>query len=341
MVRTISCDVLVVGGSLGGVAAALAAGRRGARVCLLAGSRWLGGQLTEQGVCTPDDTISVETVGSTLSYRTVREGIRAWYRTRYRLSAEGVAMTPFIPGDCWVGYLSTEPRVADTLLKAMLADVAGVKVYPDTQVVRCEVQDDRVRLVAARSKDGTPWHFLPRVVLDATDVGDLLPLAGAEFVTGAESGEETGEPDAAAESHPEYIQPFTFPFIVELRPAAENHTILPPYDYQDLRASEGYHLLDGAMTGMFTGRYPFWTYRRVLSARVFDDAAVPYDVSSINTNSIDYKEAVLPGAARADVQRARRAALGFLYWLQTECPREDDPARRGYPQENQQIESKA
>ena|SRR6266446_1915755 len=53
----IACDVLVVGGGTGGIAAALAAaraipapGRRRFTVCLLEETDWMGGQLTAQGV---------------------------------------------------------------------------------------------------------------------------------------------------------------------------------------------------------------------------------------------------------------------------------------------------
>ena len=45
-----ACDVLVVGGGTGGIAAALAAARAGRRVCLLEETDWIGGQLTAQGV---------------------------------------------------------------------------------------------------------------------------------------------------------------------------------------------------------------------------------------------------------------------------------------------------
>src|SRR2546428_13073646 len=45
----IACDVLVVGGGLGGVAAALRAARLGGRVCLLEETGWLGGQISPQG----------------------------------------------------------------------------------------------------------------------------------------------------------------------------------------------------------------------------------------------------------------------------------------------------
>ena len=47
-------DVLVVGGGLGGVAAALAAARSGRRAVLTEQYAWLGGQLTSQAV-PPDE----------------------------------------------------------------------------------------------------------------------------------------------------------------------------------------------------------------------------------------------------------------------------------------------
>ena len=66
--REIECDVLVVGGGMGGVAAALAAARRGCRTCLLEETDWLGGQLSAQGVSALDEHEHIEAVGGTASY---------------------------------------------------------------------------------------------------------------------------------------------------------------------------------------------------------------------------------------------------------------------------------
>ena len=57
-------QVLVVGGGLGGVAAALAAAEGGADVVLTEAGRWLGGQLTSQAV-PPDEHPWVERFGVT------------------------------------------------------------------------------------------------------------------------------------------------------------------------------------------------------------------------------------------------------------------------------------
>jgi NADPH-dependent 2,4-dienoyl-CoA reductase/sulfur reductase-like enzyme len=55
--RELACDVLVVGGGLGGVAAAIAATRRGLRVILTEETGWLGGQLTAKAV-PPDEHLT-------------------------------------------------------------------------------------------------------------------------------------------------------------------------------------------------------------------------------------------------------------------------------------------
>ena len=66
--------------------------------------------------------------------------------------------------------------------------------------------------------------------VDATETGELLPLAGAEHVTGAESREQTGEPHAAAVADPLNMQPVSACFAVD-HLAGEDHTIPRPPGY--------------------------------------------------------------------------------------------------------------
>ena len=68
-------DVLVVGGGLGGVAAAIGALEDGRSVVLSEEFRWLGGQLTSQGV-PMDEHTWIESFGATARYRALRDGIR-------------------------------------------------------------------------------------------------------------------------------------------------------------------------------------------------------------------------------------------------------------------------
>ncbi len=328
------CDILVVGGSLGGVAGAIRAASMGADVLLIEETDWIGGQLTSQGVCTPDENRWIEQGGGTASYRELRRRIRYHYQDRHRLSESGARQEYLNPGSCWVSRISVEPKVALGILHEMLHEHAGIKLLLETKVVAVEQSDDRIRAIVLQNREGA-LRVIPKYVLDATEMGDLLPLAGVEHVVGAESRYETGEPDAPDSARPDWIQPFTVPFALELRPRGEDHTIPRPEGYEELKRLQNYHILDGAMKGLF-GDLGWWTYRRVIAAENFADPAYPCDIAMINTGSNDFKGGVIPtGLAHSDsevIRRARLASLGYVYWLQTECPRVDDPGQLGYPE---------
>src|SRR5262249_35924877 len=84
----LACDVLVVGGGLGGVAAALRAARLGRRVCLVEETAWLGGQISTQGVSHLDEHEHIETFGGTAAYYDLRDRIRDFYRSNYSLTPQ-------------------------------------------------------------------------------------------------------------------------------------------------------------------------------------------------------------------------------------------------------------
>ncbi|HEY5348674.1 MAG TPA: FAD-dependent oxidoreductase [Candidatus Lustribacter sp.] len=337
-----SYDVVVVGASLGGVAAAIRAAALGANVGILEAGTWTGGQFTSQGVCKPDENQYVETVGSTASYRDFRHRCRAYYRSTYRLSGIGAAMPLFNAGGPWDAnqpQFAVEPARADAVLKAMLAESPRIALHLSTRVTAAAVNGDRIQSLTAIGADGAATTYAGSFFLDATDLGDLLPLVlgPSEWVIGAEAHADTGEADAAGAAHAGWVQPITFCIALEHRPSG-NYTIAKPAEYDALKAEQRYCLVDGGISTMFAGdawRTTMWNYRRYIDARNFDDAAFPYDLSMINTASNDYQKASIPSADpnadAATIARAREAALGYLYWLQTECPR-DDGSGNGYPE---------
>jgi len=109
--RELDTEILVVGGGLGGVAAALAAASCGRRVVLTEETGWVGGQLTAQAV-PPDENPWIEKFGSTRTYRDLRAGIRDHYRRHYPLRAEAAKRPELNPGAGRVSKLCHEPRVA-------------------------------------------------------------------------------------------------------------------------------------------------------------------------------------------------------------------------------------
>jgi NADPH-dependent 2,4-dienoyl-CoA reductase/sulfur reductase-like enzyme len=78
---------VIIGGGVGGCAAALAATQLGARVILTEETDWLGGQLTQQAV-PPDENPWIESQGGTRSYLQYRSLVRKYYRHHYPLAPE-------------------------------------------------------------------------------------------------------------------------------------------------------------------------------------------------------------------------------------------------------------
>ncbi|MEV5447253.1 FAD-dependent oxidoreductase, partial [Streptomyces sp. NPDC052644] len=174
-------DILVVGGGVGGIAAALAACEGGARVVVIEPYGWIGGQLTSQAV-PPDEHPWIETHGSTASYRRFRQAVRDHYRSWYPLAADGSGR-PLNPGNGWVSPLCHEPRVALAVLQAMTAPwrAAGrLTVHTRAQVERAHTDGDTVTGLTVRLADGTLCHLGASLVLEASETGELLALAGIE-----------------------------------------------------------------------------------------------------------------------------------------------------------------
>src|SRR5690349_14978201 len=114
----IYCDILIVGGGLGGCAAAMAATELGCRVIMTDQTDWIGGQLTSQAV-PPDEGPWIEQFGCTRRYRRFREIVRRLYRDNYALSADALRDREFNPGKGLVSRLCHEPRVALAAIEEM------------------------------------------------------------------------------------------------------------------------------------------------------------------------------------------------------------------------------
>jgi FAD dependent oxidoreductase len=351
--REIACDVLVVGGGTGGVAAALAAARRGRRVHLIEETDWIGGQLTAQGVSALDEHEHIEAFGGTASYYRLRNALRDHYRP---LAGEAGRTLHFNPGNCWVTRVAFEPKVAVAAMMAMLQphiDAGRLTLHLRTKAAAVEVESDRIVSVTAVALEGGPSHrFVPAVVIDATELGDLLPLSGAEYVVGAETVAETGEAHAQpTEPKPRCVQSFTYVFGLERRPQGERHVIARPARYEFFRASQPYSLTievhGGEIYGEESGWLSYkvletmpgtkgglWTYRRLIDSAQFIGSHFPADLSMFNWPGNDYREAsIIDAPARevaAALQDAKRASLGFLHWVQTEAPAE--ASRLGAPE---------
>ena len=333
-------DVLIIGGGTGGCAAALAACARGLRVILTEPTAWIGGQLTAQAV-PPDENAWIETIGGTASFRGLRAAVRDHYRRDPALLPRARANARLNPGNGWVSRLCAEPRVWHDTLRTLLAPhiAAGrLAIHTHTRAVAADVIGETVRAIRVRHADGRNTVFHASYVVDATELGELLPLCDVEHVTGAESRTMTGEPRAPEVAQPDNQQSFTVVFAMEHR-AGEDHTIARPDTYAVWRdatvrqkGSDWRHLGFDEPANQRIGFDPiartgYWSYRRIIDHTLFAPGTHASDVTLVNWWQNDYSGGPLVGVSDAEatshLHKARELSRSLLYWLQTEMPRPD------------------
>jgi hypothetical protein len=340
-------DILIVGGGVGGCACALAACEAGLRVILTEDSDWIGGQFTTQAT-PPDEHGWIEQFGCTQTYRAFRERVRAYYRTHYPLTPDALADPVLNPGNGWVSPLCAEPIVFLRVLQEMLQpyiDRQLLTVLYEHAPVSADYEDDAVKSVSLQhGRTGKTISVSARYFVDATELGDLLPLTGTEYVTGSESQTETGEPSAPLKANSGNVQAFSMCFAMSYY-EGEDHTIDKPATYDFWR--QFVPPLSPAWSGRLlslTGLSPrtlqpvqynfqpnrepnkafagLWTYRRIIDKALFYEGAFDSDITLVNYPQIDYLLGDLCNVSATEraryISEANQQSLSFLYYLQTE-----------------------
>lgn len=345
--KELKTDILIVGGGVGGCAAAIAACSLGCRVVMTEESDWIGGQFTSQAT-PPDEHGWIERFGCTRTYRRFREAVRRYYRDHYPLTREAYANRYLNPGNGWVSPLCAEPKVFLAVLESMLAGFVSqglLTILREQIPISAVTQGDRVSSVTMLDLEkAETTEIAAELFIDATENGELLPVAGIEFVTGSESQDETREPSAKAVAEAANSQAFSMCFAMSYH-ESEDHTIDRPPNYEYFRTLVPE--LDPPWSGpllRLTGLSPrtlqpitynfqphreknvafagLWTYRRIIDRENFKSGLFDSDITVVNYPQIDYLGGDLNTAGRRERMRhiddAKQQSLSFLYYLQTE-----------------------
>jgi hypothetical protein len=365
--KELKTDILIVGGGTGGVAAAMAATSLGHRVIMTEEYAWLGGQLTSQAV-PPDENQWIESLGATERYQRYRSGVRKYYKDYFPLNASARSQDKINPGAGGVSRLCHSPRVGAAVIDQMLSGVLAsgrLKVMQPFKPVAANVQGDKVLSVTVENKrTGERVEISAAYVLDATELGDLLPLTKTEYVSGAESRKETGEMHALeGPAEPENVQALTWVFVMgyDATPGA-NHRIDKPARYEfwrdyvpNLRPEPwsgkllswvDVHPVDLKVhrkNKLFATEQgsdrpnSFFRYRQVQTADYLDAAAMggtPDGVTVVNWPMNDYMEGNIIDKPADEVAKhlagARELSMSLLYWMQTDAPNKTTGGT-GYP----------
>ncbi|MBI2435282.1 MAG: FAD-dependent oxidoreductase [Candidatus Hydrogenedentes bacterium] len=182
---SVSTDVVVVGATPGGIAAAIAAARLGHEVVLVEYQRHVGG-MSASGLGKSD----VQTHGAIQGiFREFIDLVHRYYVEKYGVDSQQVK-------DCREGYFY-EPSVAEHIFEGMLGREKRITVLLGQRLEEAARHDRRVTAVSVMDrKTGRTRELRAQVFIDATYEGDLAAYAGAAYRLGREGRAEYDEAHA-------------------------------------------------------------------------------------------------------------------------------------------------
>lgn len=332
--RTLRADLLVVGGTESGCAAAVQAARMGIRnIVLVNDIEWLGGQFSAEGLGAIDEnrghgydgTVPIPRSGI---FRDVIDAIEQKNAEMYG----GVRR----PGNTRV-ITTARPVVAEAVFRELLAPFEEQDIlqrFSDYSVARVLKSGSQVTGVEFTSPSQPPLRVVAQLTIDASDWGDVIKLAEAEWDAGADLKSEFDEPSAPESLDvPNDMNPITWCMILERQ---QNDLLFPrPRGY----AAEYFNGQWGWINEEFA-----YTSRRLVDGAGFEQITQP-DVLLINSPPTDYPLDVYPAdvaaaleatevgasekniVAMSPLQReivfndARRHSLKYFYHLQQRFPK--------------------
>ncbi|MBX7207816.1 MAG: FAD-dependent oxidoreductase [Verrucomicrobiaceae bacterium] len=193
-------DVIVAGAGTGGWAAAVQAARLGARVLLMEESDWIGGQMAAAGVTTMDeDSVWMKfPVRERGIYREFSESMVLHYLTMQK--DPQVAYYGW-PDQMEGGY---EPKAARAVMYGFIKEVrdrgAVLDVSLRTSVSAVKKQGDTVTGATLTFANGVTQNIASKVLIDASEYGDVIPLTGARYRVGNVTSDKI-DPTALVQDH--------------------------------------------------------------------------------------------------------------------------------------------
>ena len=189
----VSCDrtydIIIIGGTPGGIMTAISASRMGRSVLLLERTDNIGG-LPANGLGATDIHTRGATTGLFLEFV---NRVQGYYVQTYGEDSQQVK-------DCSSGY-HFEPSVASKVFSEMIGECPGIKVLTmrqfDSDPSRLKMSDGKIEEITVLDRNsGRLENYRGKIFVDATYEGDLGAAAGVPFRIGREGMEEFHEPIA-------------------------------------------------------------------------------------------------------------------------------------------------
>jgi len=212
-VRMIKTEVLVIGGGVGGTAAAIQCARLGVKTVLVEPTTMLGGMLTAAGVSCTD--------GNDLLPSGIWEEFRQALYTHYNRKKLNTG---------WVSNTNFEPHVADSIFKAWAALEKNLTLIFQQEFKSVIKQGNNITGAVFHTQHiSTSLRVHAQVVIDGTELGDVFADAGAAYDLGMDDPLVSGEKEARSKN--DIIQDLTWAAILKDYGPGADRTIPRPAGY--------------------------------------------------------------------------------------------------------------
>jgi hypothetical protein len=299
-VATIETDVLVIGGGAGGTAAAIQCARMGIKTMLAEPTSMLGGMLTAAGVSCTDGNDQI----SSGIWEEFRQALYKHYGTN-KLDVN------------WVSNTNFEPHVGDSIFKAWAAKEKNLEIYFGYEFERVVKNGNHVTgAVLNNEKNNSAIKVKAKVVIDATELGDVLAATGADYDLGMDDPKISGEKEGGQKNN--IIQDLTWVAIVKEYSAGSDKTIDKPTGYDPKKyycccadaPCDGQPSKMDKLKMLGYGKLPF-SPGEVLNKYMINWPIHGND-TYLNVVEDNYKE------RNSKYELAKQQTLGFIYFMQTE-----------------------
>ena len=206
-------EVIIIGGGASGTMAAIQASRLGVKSVVIEETTWLGGMLTSAGVSAIDGNHNMPS------------GL--WGEFRSHLYAYYGGPKEVETG--WVSNTLFEPQVGNQILQKMVAEESNITVLFESKWKSAEKKDN-IWTVSYIDKKNKLRTVEGKVLIDATEVGDVMASLKVPYYLGMDSKELTKEPFALDQAN-DIIQDMTYVLTLKDFGPNTDKTIKKPKNY--------------------------------------------------------------------------------------------------------------